>query len=359
MFDIFNQAMLFCLDFIYAMVHNYGLAIVILTVVMRLILWPLNSSQTRSMKKMQELQPKLKEIQEKYKGNPQKMQEAMLKFYGEHKFNPMAGCLPMLVQLPIFIGLFGALQSPAFLAESVNENFLFIDQLSHTLHTHAGQPLSGEFSVKEGDKFITDRTITLVPFDSEPYQKVVGDPAGVIRVKPSPVLPGQPMNVTLNFEAMGYGPEYGQLLESVKLLMINEQTKEIERVTLKNRDGVLTTEVPTVPGTTQWNEDVLILIAVYGLLMLLYQKVMTPARPPAAATAGGAPDMQQRLMKMMPMMFVVMMFFIPIPAGVMLYLVVTTALMFVQTAWVNFTESKNSPKSRTKPGDQVVEVKPD
>src|SRR5690606_7556340 len=144
------------------------LAIVLVTVAIRVILWPMNSSQTRSMKKMQELQPKLKALQEKHKDNPQKMQEAMLKFYSENKFNPMAGCLPLIVQLPIFIGLFGALQSPDFLASSVNERFLFIDQLSHTLHTHAGEPLNGSFSVREGDQFATSKTITLVPFEGEP-----------------------------------------------------------------------------------------------------------------------------------------------------------------------------------------------
>ena len=91
-----------------SIVGNYGLAIILLTVVIRLAMWPLNVSQQRSMKMMQNLQPKIKAIQDRYKSDPQKMQQKLMEFYKEHKFNPMGGCLPLLIQLPIFILLYSS-----------------------------------------------------------------------------------------------------------------------------------------------------------------------------------------------------------------------------------------------------------
>jgi len=82
---------------------SYGMAIVLLTVIIRLVMWPLSVSQQRSMVKTQQLAPKLKELQERYKSNPQMMQKKIAEFYKEHSFNPFAGCFPMLIQLPIFI----------------------------------------------------------------------------------------------------------------------------------------------------------------------------------------------------------------------------------------------------------------
>lgn len=85
---------------------SYAIAIVLLTVAVRLLLLPLTIKQTKSMMDMQRLQPKLRELQEKYKNDKEKMQQEMMKLYQEHKVNPFGGCLPLLLQLPIFIALF-------------------------------------------------------------------------------------------------------------------------------------------------------------------------------------------------------------------------------------------------------------
>ena len=71
---------------------NYGIAIIVFTICMRLALWPFGVSQQRSMRVMQSLQPKMKQIQERYKSDPQKMQQKMMEFYKDNKFNPFAGC---------------------------------------------------------------------------------------------------------------------------------------------------------------------------------------------------------------------------------------------------------------------------
>ena len=114
-------------------VGNYGFAIILLTVIIRLAMWPLNVSQQRSMKMMQNLQPKIKAIQDRYKNDPQKMQQKLMEFYKEHKFNPMGGCLPLLIQMPIFILLYSALMSPQFISLAGHSKFLFVNRLDTTL----------------------------------------------------------------------------------------------------------------------------------------------------------------------------------------------------------------------------------
>jgi YidC/Oxa1 family membrane protein insertase len=94
---------------IHAVVPSYGLDMVLIAFVVRLALWPLAQQQFKSMAEMQKLQPLLKGLQAKYKGNPQELQAATMALYKEHSVNPLAGCLPMLIQLPILFGLYWAI----------------------------------------------------------------------------------------------------------------------------------------------------------------------------------------------------------------------------------------------------------
>ena len=100
------------LAFIYSIVPNLGVAIILLTLVVMLILYPLTAKQARSMIAMQRVQPEIKKLQAKYKGDRQKLNEEMMKFYQENKINPLAGCLPLVVQLPIFFVLYRVLRTP-------------------------------------------------------------------------------------------------------------------------------------------------------------------------------------------------------------------------------------------------------
>ena len=97
---------------IYSVVHNYGLSIIILTLGIRLLLLPLGFKQIRSMQAMQTLQPQIKQLQQKYKGNKQKLNEEMMKLYRERGVNPLAGCWPMLLQIPVLIALYSVLRFP-------------------------------------------------------------------------------------------------------------------------------------------------------------------------------------------------------------------------------------------------------
>lgn len=99
-----------CIEGLQSFVGDWGLAIIIFTVIIRLLLLPLTFKQQKSMADMQAVTPMLQEMQTKYADDPQRLNEEMTKFYAEHKFNPLAGCLPMLIQMPIFFALFSVLR---------------------------------------------------------------------------------------------------------------------------------------------------------------------------------------------------------------------------------------------------------
>ncbi|MBS3976656.1 MAG: membrane protein insertase YidC [Syntrophomonadaceae bacterium] len=118
-------------------IPNYGLAIIIFTVLLKIIMLPLTVKQVKSMGKMQELQPRIQEIQKKHKDNPQKSQQMVMEIYQKEKVNPFAGCLPLLVQMPILFALFSALRyffDPAVHPEVQMEHATFI------WITNLGQP---------------------------------------------------------------------------------------------------------------------------------------------------------------------------------------------------------------------------
>jgi len=108
-FTVIAVPILYVLKFFYGIVHNYGVAIIILTILIKLLLHPINVKSLKSMKEMQKLQPRLKELQKKYKGDKQKIQQETMQLFRAHKVNPMGGCLPMILQLPIYIALYKVL----------------------------------------------------------------------------------------------------------------------------------------------------------------------------------------------------------------------------------------------------------
>lgn len=106
---------------------GYGVAVILLTVIVKLVFWPVTHKGTESMKRMQALQPELKKLREKYKSDPKKLQEKQMLLYRENKVNPLAGCIPMVIQIPVFIGLFTVLRSAVELRYA---RFLWIADLS-------------------------------------------------------------------------------------------------------------------------------------------------------------------------------------------------------------------------------------
>jgi YidC/Oxa1 family membrane protein insertase len=128
--DILIQA----LNFFYSITGNYGWSIILLTTIINIALYPLTLSSVVQMAAVQRVQPKIAEIQKKYKDDAKKMQEELMKIYKVEKVNPFGGCLPMLLKIPFFIGFFFALQSKEFAViisnPSVNSSFLWISNLA-------------------------------------------------------------------------------------------------------------------------------------------------------------------------------------------------------------------------------------
>ncbi len=124
----FSKALLIVLKWLYAILHNYGVAILVLATLVRVLLHPLNMTSMKSMRAMQKLQPEMERIRAKYKDNPQAMNTAMMALYKEHKVNPAGGCLPMLLQMPLFIALYSVLFNAIELRQA--PFFLWINDLS-------------------------------------------------------------------------------------------------------------------------------------------------------------------------------------------------------------------------------------
>jgi YidC/Oxa1 family membrane protein insertase len=109
--DIIAKPLLYALRFFNGFVHNYGISIILLTVLIKILFWPLTHKSYKSMKEMQKIQPLMAKIREKYKGNKEQMNKEMMALYKTYKVNPMGGCLPMVIQIPVFFALFRILGS--------------------------------------------------------------------------------------------------------------------------------------------------------------------------------------------------------------------------------------------------------
>ena len=106
-----SKLILKLLKFIYSLIPNYGIAIIILSIIIKFVFYPLTHKSFSSAQKMQQVQPLLKEVQARYKGNPQKVQQETMKLYKEHGVSPLGGCLPLLIQFPFLFALYPVLQS--------------------------------------------------------------------------------------------------------------------------------------------------------------------------------------------------------------------------------------------------------
>lgn len=122
-----ESIMKFFLNFFYKLIPNYGVAIILLTILVKALTYPITKKGAMSTARMQALQPKMQEIQERYKNNPQKMNQEMSEFYKREGFNPMSGCLPMLIQFPILIAMYNLfnnhfdLRGATFIAGWIND----------------------------------------------------------------------------------------------------------------------------------------------------------------------------------------------------------------------------------------------
>jgi YidC/Oxa1 family membrane protein insertase len=265
-FEIFSAG----LAGLYAFIPNYGLAIILLTLLVRIVLLPLTIRQTRSMREMQMIQPEIKRIQAKNKGNRQKMNEEMMALYKEHGVNPLGGCLPLLLQMPVFIALFNVLRQPlAYMGykASNGNGFAPLGGLEGIMRTVQ------DSSLAHGLSEVPDKINTFL------Y---------VLRLDCTATA------------SMPFG-------------------------------GAMNPEGPPSVCDKGWVTAIpyLLLIAVMGFSTMYSQKQLQASRPPGGAT-DTASQQQQLMMKIMPLMFVVFGF--GFPAGLTLYWTTSNLWTIVQQA---------------------------
>lgn len=338
-------------------VGSYGIAIIILTIIVRMFLWPLNVSQQRSMRQMQTLQPKLKAIQERYKSDPQKMQMKLMEIYKEHNFNPMGGCLPLLVQMPVFILLYSALMSPQFIQMAGDSSFLFINSLATTLRATAGISNDGIMGASKYDTFILGKTAT-VYLPTETLQNVkVEKPNKALEIQ-GELNPGEDIDFKVSLDQLDLKFSQLDMIEKADLDITDMNTKETERVTFVRQGGLLIASLPSKAVERSFHWDVLLLMLLFGLTMWLSQKFMMAQNKNNMPEDPTQQAIQKSMGTFMPIMIMATFVIIPIPAGVFIYLIVSNVIQILQTVIVNkqMDAEDAAKKIQATDGSKVIEA---
>lgn len=170
-FGFFSKLLLYFMSTIHSFVPNWGWSIVIMTIIIKLIFWPLTAKAAESQKGMTKIQAPMAELKKKYENNPQKLQQETLKLFKEHGVNPLAGCFPILIQMPIFLGLFYMLRTAA---ELRYERFLWVSDLSQadTIAVVAGFPIN-LFPLLMGLTMYLQMQITPMSPTADPIQQKI------------------------------------------------------------------------------------------------------------------------------------------------------------------------------------------
>ncbi len=333
-----NNVMLPILDFFYGIVPSYGLAIIFLTLVIRLALYPLNVGQIRNMRKMKVVNPvmqrRMKEIQARYRDDPRKMQEAQAEIYKELDVNPLGGCLPLLLQMPILIALFTTLRGSPFAPVTFDFNLQILssDVAAEVVHTPAisdsknvfltetyhepleilspkgkvvgvGEKVQFQLQDLEGTPFST-----LLEQTGANAQKLIASwtvTNGAERVQFDPtngsLVALQPGDVTVQASIPGLAAEKGFLF-----------IKKLGAVGVLNDDNSV-------------NWDILAMIIVFGASVYLNTTLTSQGQDTDANSS------QNSINKITPLLISGMFLFFPLPAGVLLYILVSNIFQTAQT----------------------------
>jgi len=148
--DLFKDGIFWVINWFYSWCGDWGLAIVFVTIVFRMLIYPITRKQFKSSYQMQKLQPKMKEIKEKYPDDPQRQQQEQMNLYKEAKFNPLAGCLPMILQMPIFIALYQVLRG--------------LEDYIGTTESVSFYGLVPDLTITPGDVFSQQGILAVIPY---------------------------------------------------------------------------------------------------------------------------------------------------------------------------------------------------
>ena len=324
------------LDFFYGLVPSYGLAIVALTVVIRVVLFPLSAGSIRSARRMKIAQPVMQkrqaEIKSKFSGNPKKQQEELGKLMNEFG-SPLAGCLPLIVQMPVLFALFATLRGSPFADVPYNINLKIvpqeqvatIDPKPYTSPRHsifitekAHYPIVA--TMPNGTKLGTEESvkINLQTTDGGSYSDLLSKFDNGSKFEPS--------------WKVSKGSEFLEVSDSgiVTPIKPGDATIEAKIPGLAAKSGFLFIKALGqvgfyVDGSINW--DIAALVGAFGLTLLLSQVLSGQGMP--------ANPQQSTANKITPIMITGMFLFFPLPAGVLLYMVVANIFQALQTFLLN------------------------
>jgi YidC/Oxa1 family membrane protein insertase len=329
-----NNVMLPILDFFYGIVPSYGLAIVALTLVIRLALYPLSAGSIRSMRKMKVVQPVMQkrqqEIKERYKSDPAKQQEELAKVMQEFG-NPLAGCFPLLFQMPVLFALFATLRGSPFsdVPYTVNLQILPQEQIEQV------QPQA--FATAPQNIYISDGIHTKISAIVPGGTKLgVGEKTKIEFQTPE----GKPLkDLVVDYPDVDLTPRY-EVTSGSERIKINEdgtlEALQPGEVALKGLIPVLATNKGFLfidklgrvgaidpDGVIHW--DIVGMIVFFGLSLYVNQLLSGQG---AAASANPSQD---TVNKLTPVIFSGMFLFFPLPAGVLMYMAIANVFQTTQT----------------------------
>jgi YidC/Oxa1 family membrane protein insertase len=282
------------------------------------------------------------------------MQQKMMEFYKEHRFNPMAGCFPLLIQMPIFILLYSTLMSPQFIQLAGNSQFLFIKRLDATFKTTAGISRDGVLGVAQNDTFMTGKTAKVyLQGVEEPLLNVkINKPNKALEVQ-GDFIPGDAIDFKVSLDSIDL--KFSQLdqIEKAEIDIMDVQTKETEVINFERKDGILIATVPTIKVETSFHWDVVLLIVFFALTMILSQRAMMSMNKNVHQDPAQA-QMQRSMNIFMPIMLTLTFVIIPIPAGVLLYLITSNCFQVIQTVIINKQLEAEDAKKANKIDDDDV-----
>jgi YidC/Oxa1 family membrane protein insertase len=315
--------------------NSYGWAIVLLTLLVRMLVWPLVANQTKSMSRMTLLQPQLKAIKDRYeKTDPELFQKKTMEFYQKNKINPMGGCLPLLIQLPILLALFSTFTGPPFGDKPVEVKVKVVAQ-AQASEAHKNEASSGGVPYVSKDHKMAK--VIVYPGDSTIVQGETID-FGTRALQgelPSEFQTGwqiygkaADMKGILNQEPFGsrFHATFPNTGEFVVKAMVPGIAKHESFLFINSLGKVAKGAELLNPA----NWDSLVLILLFGATMFVSQKLSLPKQQPTGEL-DDAQMAQQQSMKIMPFAVTGMFFFIPLPTGVYLYMVISNVMQSLQT----------------------------
>ena len=336
---ISNNIMLPILDFFYGIVPSYGLAIIALTIVIRFAVFPLSAGQIRNMRKMRIVQPLMKERQEeirrRYKDDQKKQQEEMAKLMQEFG-NPLAGCLPLLLQMPILFALFATLRGSPFTNTPYTVDLQILPR--EQIERIQPQPYATKVQNIFIDDGVRDKVEALLPGGNK---LAVGETTKIELQTPE----GKPFyDLLAGSSQKDLSPQWEVTKGEARIQIAQDGTIEA----LEPGDATVQVTLPGIAANKGFlfikalgqvgvtddegniNFDILFMVLFFGISIYINQQ-MTGGGNSNANSDDPAAQQQQTISKITPVLFSGMFLFFPLPAGVLMYIVVANLFQMGQT----------------------------